>query len=91
MDTIKQHALKIQIGTAVAVIMFIIGSVWWFSNELGEMKHRIESNAKDISTIYEMAKDNSRNGVEIKVKLSAIEAQLSGITATLVEIKKSVQ
>lgn len=88
-DTIKNHAFKIQIGTALAVIFFIIGSVWWFSGEMSELRHDIESNQKDITMINEIAKENSKSAIEIKVKLSSIEAQLAGISTTLLEIKKN--
>jgi len=95
--TISNKTLKIQLGVAITVVLFIIGTTSKITTSQTEISNRIEkleiANANFLQAtnenkqkIAEIEKDNAARDlqwVEVKTKLTGIEA-------TLAEIKKEL-
>lgn len=90
-QALKKHQLKIQIGTIVAVIIFVITGTWWAARSTSKIEAKLEEiqsqairNKARIILLEADGAELNMNMVEIKTKLSFIET-------TLLEIKEQLK
>lgn len=86
METIKTHAFKIQIGSAIGAVLFIVYAVWWASgiqtqmiNSIEDCKEQVMTNKDHIVALEEKAIGTDLVLVEVRTKLANIEALLNDI------------
>ena len=97
-ETLKNHSLKITIGTLIAAILFTISTTAYVFKEKGEMWDKIDTCEVgmghiivELDKIDGRVRDNETTGVEVKVKLAAIETQLISVNVSLTEIKNALK
>lgn len=96
-EGIKKHALKITVGTVVAAVLFIIYTTITLSDMKNDIYKKLENCEtgqfyiqKELEKMDIRIDDNETTNNEVKVKLASIEAQLTGISLTLEEIKRTL-
>jgi len=98
MESIKKHAFKIQVGSALVAVFFVITSVWWFAN----LKSVYDQQFITLTNEYNHCNkwyvslqnqvdnlDEQANGRD--VILAEIKTQLTAMQITLQEIKQAVK
>jgi len=97
-ETIEKHQLKITIGVAVVVLLFIIGATVQFSSwkanmeqditllEKG-MEHHTRAYAEHDTRLDLLESENT----DIQVRLAMIETKLTNIETILIEIKEDLK
>jgi predicted nucleotidyltransferase len=98
MEAIKKHAFKIQVGSAIVAILFVITSVWGFAG----MKSDYDQQFITLTNQYNHCNkwyvslesqvddlDEQANGRD--VVLAEIRTQLTSMQITLQEIKQAVK
>ena len=87
MENIKNHAIKIQIGTALAVMLFII--VWSvkFGNMMSEFNETAEQVQRNKDRIIMLEENNHK----IDIAIAEINVNIANICATLAEIKADLK
>ena len=98
MEVLKTHAVKIQVGTIVTVLLFIVGAVWSFA----DYKSGVEQRMTTLNNEYNHCNkwyvslqskvdnlDEQANGRD--VILAEIRTQLTSMQITLQEIKQAVK
>lgn len=83
-DTIKNHALKITIGTAIVSLIFIIGITWRASAAVASEKIVDEQQEVKISAL-QLALDNQR--LDTLSKLDEMNEKVGEMRDSLIQIK----
>jgi len=97
-ETIKNHSVKITVGSVIAVVLFIIYTTISITSTKDTISKELDLIRVGQSHIVEMVNDidrrvddNEDTGNEVRIKLASIETQLYGINTTLIEIKESIK
>lgn len=98
MDTIKSYALKIQIGTIIAVVLFIIGATSYFVERFKDIEAEQKLSCAKSEQIEEQLEANKihittleAKTVEANLDRVKILTKLEGIEVSLLEIKKDLK
>ena len=93
-NTIKEHSLKIQIGTIVVVLLFVIGvtaSTMSAKSEIDEklstMNNQYEHTLKWYKTLEEKQISIEARSIEHEMNIVEVKTKLANIEAMLVDIK----
>ncbi len=97
-ETIEKHQLKITIGVAVVVLLFIIGATVQFSSWKANMEQDITLLEKGMEhharayTEHDTRLDVLEGeNTDIQVRLAMIETKLTTIETILIEIKEDLK
>lgn len=90
METIKTHAFKIQVGTAVAVILFSIYSVYWLSGIKAEFQHKVDSCHEQVTTNKEHIVALEDKTVTQDLVIMEVRTKLANIESLLQDIKLKI-
>jgi len=91
---IKDKAFRVTIGTAVAVVVFIVGSTVWFlnlkeawENKLGDYGYRLGTAESTITKNDARISQIEQGGFKRDLQLNSYQIKLENIESTLLEIK----
>ena len=91
MEALKNHSLKIQLGTAVLVLGFVIYWTFIISGQLKEMQIKIDENSdlltRNKAVIIQL--QNSTHTTDIAI--AEIKVQLSNILLGIAELKQDIK
>lgn len=90
MTTVEKHSFKIQIGTAVGIIITVILAAFSFSATAAKVttqqdyiSERSKENRKDIDILELRTQKNELLNVEISTRLTGIDTRLMEIQAKI--------
>jgi len=86
-ETLRKHRFKIQIGTAVVVILTLIGWTWFGAVQFSTIEHQIVRNQELSERNKEVNIVLQAESVTNKIQMAKIETELVNINKTLLEIK----
>lgn len=97
-ETIKKHPIKIAIGTAVAVLLFVVYTTVSIMNVKAEMDKKqaecedalihVMDVIEDLEGRVESLEDSNLN---VQVRLASIETKLTSIETLLIDLKKTIE
>lgn len=97
MEVIKKHAIKIQVGSVIAVLLFVISSVWWtagIKSEYDQQFITVENQYEHCNKWYIALQEKQDELIEKnqlhEVVIMEIRTKLSNIEAMLVDIKSGL-
>ena len=87
METVKNHVIKIQVITAVSVMIFI--AIWSvkFGNMMSEFNETAEQVQRNKDRIIMLEENNHK----IDIAIAEINVNIANICATLAEIKADLK
>ncbi len=96
-EVIKKHAFKIQVGSAISIILFVASSVWWTASVKAEYEQRFTTLAnqyehchKWYEGLQEVQDDLVEDNQDQEIIITEIRTKLTNIEAMLVDIKKGL-
>jgi uncharacterized coiled-coil protein SlyX len=89
-EPIEQKNITIKATTVIAIILFLISTIGAVVIWKGRIDNRIGNLEISESNQEERIRALESDNLEIKVKLASIDARLSNIEATLLEIKNKL-
>ena len=89
-EPIEQKNITIKATTVIAIILFLISTIGAVVIWKGRIDNRIGNLEISESNQEERIRALESDNLEIKVKLASIDARLSNIEATLLEIKNKI-
>ena len=88
---LKNHSLKIQLGTAVAILIALISWTWIGATSLSRINERLE----DVESLAERNKavnvQLQAEATATKVSLAEIKVQLTNIAVGIAELKQDLK
>jgi len=97
-ESLEKHQLKITLGVAIVVILFLLGCAVkfgsWTAN--AESTHNgiydhVERNEKDITSLQLRVAELEQTNNELKIEIVKIQTKLVNIETLLLEIKEAVR
>ena len=97
MEVLKKHAVKLQIGSIVTVILFVITSVWWvgsikadYDQQFITVQNQYEHCDKWYESLQERQDELIEKNQEHEVVIMEIRTKLANIEAMLLDIKRGI-
>jgi len=97
-ETIKKHSFKIQVGTAVTVILFIIGTTWSMASTQAkyELEFRTMENQYNHCNKWYVALEERMVALEKEDRdqdliLVEVRTKLNNIESMLLDIKEKIE
>ena len=97
-QTIKKHAVKIQVATAVSILLFAIVTTWNARSTKADTDERLqyleiksEQVTHRLDGLDTKVAQNTDSNRDLDVRLASIDAQLQAVQATLLEIKNKLK
>ena len=91
MDFIKKYKIKLTLGTAFAVMGFLV--LWSF--KIAEYKTNVDNTFKLVNTTLYEQKETiiklKNENIDVKVRFATIETKLANIETLLHDIKKDMR
>ena len=88
---LKDHRFKIQLGTAVAIVLALISWTWLGATQLSNINERLE----DVELLAERNKlvniQLQAEATATKVSLAEIKVQLTNIAVSIAELKQDLK
>ena len=97
-ESIKNHRLKITIGTAIAVVLFVVGVTNYITVRLGQMEAKDEIVLARIVSMESQLSENKAQiaileakGNEADIDRTKILTKLESIEVSIIELKQSLK
>jgi len=87
MENIKRHSFKIQLATAIGVVLFVMTTTYTVTSRIKD----IESNIRHLNGKTDLYTERYADTIEeqqvLKVEMAKIQTKLSSIEAIVLDIK----
>ena len=86
-EVLRKHRFKIQIGTAVIVILTLVGWAWFGAVQFNTIENQITHNKELSERNKEVNIVLQNESIINKIQMAKIETELANINKSLLEIK----
>ena len=91
MDNIKKHSFKIQIATAVAVVLFVITTTAYFTQRVADIESRIRHLDGKTDLYTERYEQTILEQIQLQIDIAKIQTKLGSIESLLLEVKSDLK